>query len=491
MKKRLLRWLCAGFGALLLGAWDLEVCARANFNSYTYDEWEDSTAAPAGYLPVLVCNGLQIGSGAFNTPQDFFLDSKGDLYIADTGNNRIVILDEELQLKEILESVSRGGEEIPLTDIEGLYVGEEGTIYAAQTSQARILVIRDGEVEETIEKPVSNLIAEDFTFAPVKVGRDIYGRVYVLSRGCYSGLLQFDTDGSFMGFFGANKVEVTADVIFNYLWKRILSDEQRAAMTSIIPIEYSNIDCSADGFVYTSTVGTQLPKSQIKKLNPQGNNIYFGVGNKEINFGDSQLQYVGGNARQPSFIDVKADEDGFIFGVDLTTGRIFERDQEGNLIGVFGGLGNQTGTFLAPVAVETWGERVYVLDRLKNNITVFEPTEYGRLVEEATCLYDAGLYRESGKVWAQVLQRNANSTLAYNGLGKVYAQEEEYTEALWYLRYSGDRYSYSRSFGKNRLVLVRRYGPVVLAALAAAVFCAACFRRLRKRPAGAGREVSR
>lgn len=481
--RQLIQSLCVCMGTALLLCTPLQVSAQSNFNSYTYDEWDGSVAAPPSYQPVTALNGLQIGAGAFNTPQDFFMDDRGNLYLADTGNNRIVVMDADLNLKEIMETVRMNGEEIPLSGIEGLYVTEEGVIYAAQTSSNRILIIENGVVINTIEKPVSNLISEDFVFSPTKVGVDMYGRAYVLSRGCYSGLLQFDLDGSFMGFFGANKVEVTADVIFNYMWKSILSDEQRAAMTSILPIEYSNVDCSKDGFVYTSTVGTQLPKSQIKKLNPQGNNIYYGVGNAEINFGDEEFQYTRGNASYPSFIDVKVNENNFIFAIDLTSARVFERDQEGNLVAVFGGTGNQLGTFTTPVAVEVYGNRVYVLDRLKNNITIFEPTEYGALVEEAICLYNEGLYTQSGELWAEVLSRNGNSMLAYNGLGKVYAQGEEYTDALQYLRHSGDRYSYSRSFSKNRLVVVRQYGPAVMIVLIVVVLAVNVMGRMKKRRA--------
>ncbi len=456
---------------------DMKVEAQSNFNSYTYDEWDGSVAAPASYQPVMAKNGLEIGAGHMNTPQDFFMDKDGRLYVADTGNNRILILDQDLELLDSMETVRMNGEEIPLTDIEGMYVTEEHVIYASQTQAGRILIIQDGEVTGTIEKPVSSLISEDFVFSPTKIGLDIYGRAYVLSKGCYSGLLQFDVDGSFMGFFGANKVEVTAQVAFNYMWKSILSDEQRAAMTSILPIEYSNIDCCEDGFVYTSTVGTQLPKSQIKKLNPLGNNTYFALGNAEFNFGDEELSYSKGRPNYPSFIDVKANEKGFIFAIDLTSGRIFERDQEANLVAVFGGMGSQLGTFSTPVAVEVYGNRVYVLDRLKNNITVFEPTEYGALVENAICTYNEGLYEEASALWMEVLSRNANSKLAYNGIGKAYTQVGEYTDALQYLRYSGDKYSYSKAFGKNRMAVVRQYGPYVIAP----VVCLAAALSVRKR----------
>lgn len=480
-RKNLICGLCAVAVAVMAWSAKLDVNAQSTYNSYTYDEWNQSVAAPDSYQPVTAMNGIQIDSGSWNTPQDFFMDSDGHLYVADTGNNRILILDQDLKLLEIMETVTMNGEEIPLTDIEGLYVTKEHVIYAAQTQAGRVLIIRDGKVEGTIEKPVSNLVGEDFTFSPTKIGIDVYGRAYVLSKGCYSGLLQYDVDGSFMGYYGANKVEVTAKVVFQYMWKSILSDQQREAMTSILPIEYSNVDCTPDGFVYTSTVGTQLPKSQIKKLNPQGNNIYFAIGNTEFNFGDNEVSVTKGVANNSSFVDVKVDENGFIFALDMNTGRVFERDQEANLIAVFGGMGYQTGTFQTPVAVEVYRGRVYVLDRVKGNITIFEPTEYGSLVEEATVLYNDGMYEESGLVWQQVLARNANSTLAYNGIGKVLTQGGEYTEALKYLRFSGDKYSYSKSFGKNRLLLIRQYGVWVIIALVVVIIGFAVIKRILKR----------
>ena len=79
----------------------------------------------------------------------------------------------------------------------------------------------------------------------------------------------------------------------------------------------------------------------------------------------------------------------------------------------------------------------------------------------------------------EVLSRNANSRLAYNGIGKAYTQGEEYTDALQYLRYSGDKYSYSKAFGKNRLAVVRRYGPYVIAL----AVCLAAALSVRKRMA--------
>lgn len=51
---------------------------------------------------------------------------------------------------------------------------------------------------------------------------------------------------------------------------------------------------------------------------------------------------------------------------------------------------------------------------------------------------------------------------------------------MQYLRLSGDRYSYSRSFGKNRLELVRNYGITVIGGIAVLAVILTIFKRMRK-----------
>ena len=87
-----------------------------------------------------------------------------------------------LNIKDIMETVTMNGEEIPLEDVQGLYVSDDGVIYACQSALARILLIKDDQVIGTIDRPVSNLIADDFKFAPTKVGIDIYGRAFLTIR---------------------------------------------------------------------------------------------------------------------------------------------------------------------------------------------------------------------------------------------------------------------------------------------------------------------
>ena len=45
---------------------------------------------------------------------------------------------------------------------------------------------------------------------------------------------------------------------------------------------------------------------------------------------------------------------------------------------------------------------------------------------------------------------------------------------------SGDRYSYSRSFGKNRLELVRNYGVMAMGCVIVAAVAMSIYKRTRK-----------
>lgn len=479
MKKIIIFLLCLSL--LIISMDSIMVKANSNYSAYTYDEWNESAESPASYNAEFSRLGTELLVGAFKEPQDIFADNNGKLYIADTGNNRIVILDEELNLIEVIDHVYEDFGEVPLTDPQGIHVTDDGIIYISQTSLARVIAVKGNQIVKKIEKPVHSLISEDFNFQPTRIAVDKYGRLYVLSKGCYSGLLRFSPKGEFIEFYGANKVEVTAEVVFQYMWKNLLSDEQRGAMTSILPIEYSSVTSHSDGFIYTTTVGMETFFNQVKRLNPLGENTYFRRGNRYINFGDYEVQSVKGVMVKPSFIDLCVDEDGFVFGLDMTNSRVFLRDQEGNLLGVFGGYGKQLGTFETAIAITVHKENIYVLDSLKGNVTLFVPTEYGSLIREATKYYNEGDYEASAALWKEAGIRNGNNIAAYIGQGKAEMQKYNYKEAMEQLKSGGERFTYSRAFSKYRLELIREYAPYAIVLLILLIFLLSIVHKILKK----------
>lgn len=466
--------------------------AEAVYPSYTYNEWDESVSTPQGYVVETTIRGAQAEGGAWKQPQDLCVTAEGHILLADSGNDRILEYDGEWHLlREITQATLENGETLPLAGPNGLHVSQDGTLYVAlkKSAQAFVANLETMRVSLLIENPRNPLLGDDFTFSPAKIGADNAGRIYILSTGCYSGFLQFSPQGEFMGYYGANKVAVTPEVLFNYYWKSIMTNEQRQNMTSILPVEYSNLYCAPDGFVYATTVATSSPVNQVKRLNPLGNNTYLARGDKEINFGDEELAVTSQGAASstllPTFVDavVTADSE-FVFAVDRSYGRVFERDRTGNLIAVFGALGTQEGTFRQPVALDLLDGKVLVLDTAKNNVTVFAPTAYANLVHQAVSLYNAGEYEASRSVWNDVLKHNSNATQAYAGVGRALLKENQHEEALQYFKLGDSREEYSQTYRIVRLNRLRdgAVGAVcIVAALAVLVKAVSFIKKKRKK----------
>lgn len=452
---------------MILSAVPYTAMAEAPYRAYVYDEWGQSKASPNGYLPDKTYTGAEAGAEHFNEPQDMFVE--GDLiYIADSGNSRIVILNKQFQKVDVINQLTWNGKAVALKHPTGIFVTKDGTLYVAD--EGRVLRVNQQKVIElVIEKPDHPLIAKDFQFKPIKLAVDEAGRIYALSEGQFFGLMQFDSEGEFLGYFGSNKVEVTPYVVLETFWKRILSKEQRDSMAKLLPIEYSNLEIGTDGFVYTTTIISQNSREEIKKLNPLGNNVLVSE-NGGSDFGDKEITIKQAVKQDTSFVDLAINRDGFIAGLDRTRGHVFEYDEEGNPVTVFGALGNQQGTFLQPTAVAYLDNSLLVLDSGKRNITRFVLTEYGKLVHDATVLYKQGSYEEAAVLWRSVAKRNMNNNAAYIGIAKALENAGKYEEALPYYRLGAERKGYSESYTQVRIQTVREHMPYIMTILGLALF---------------------
>lgn len=480
MKNRLIALTAVLLALLSLGSAST-VYAEAPYRAYVYNEWDQSKAAPNSYLPDKVYTGIDMGAGQLVEPQDLFVTSGNQIYLADTGNNRIIVLDEKLKLLRVIDKLKLNGQETALNQPTGLYVDASGVLYVADKGNGRVLRIQgDYTVDLVIKELDHPLIPDSFVFKPVKVAADSAGRIYVLSEGQYYGLMQFDMDGGFTSYYGSNKVEVTPAVVLEAFWKSILSKEQRESMVKLLPIEYSNLDIGTNDFVYTSTIVSKNSAEQIKKLNPLGNNVLKGQ-KGAVRFGDREYTMKQNVKVDTSFVDVAIDGDGFIAALDRTRGHVFEYDQEGNQTAVFGALGNQAGTFLQPAAVAYQNGDILVLDTGKKNVTRFTLSEYGQLVREATVLYSQGLYEEAAGLWEQVSKSNRNSNVAHVGIAKALEKEEQYGSAMKRYMLGAEHAGYSDAFAQVRIQTVREYLPVLMTVLAllAVIYYALKWARIR------------
>jgi len=433
--------------------------AEEPYRGYIYNVWEEAVTSPVGYLPERVFRPVDLGLDDLNNPEDIFVDASQNVYLLDTGNDRIIVLDYKLRKKEIITEFKGAEGTVTLNNATGIFVSREGKMYIADYGNKRVLIIGpQGNLEQEITKPQADIFPQESEFLPRKVLADSGGTVYVLLEGFYRGALVFDNTGFFLGFYGSNWVETTAQLLVDFFWKRILTREQSRQMARFVPVEYSNFDIDEEDFIYTCTPYSESQTNQLKKLNSSGMNILRDRprGNmREGVYGDREIAYFRGRLSPTTFVDINVDANGFISALDAEKGRIFQYDREGSLLFVFGKMGTQKGTFERPVALENLGEKILVLDTAKKTLTLFRLTPFGEYVREAVALYNDGFYEEAVEPWQEVLKRNTNCELAYTGIGKALYRTEDYRKAMDYFRLGYDRRGYSEAFKEYRKETIR------------------------------------
>jgi len=420
-----------------------------------------------------------------NQPRDMQL-SDGSLYILDSGNGRVVKTNIEFTQTLAIYSVFFNGEALlDITGSSGICVNKNGDIIIADTENFRVLLSdTKGRVFHTIERP-ENLYDTDAPFRASKVLEDQNGYLYVLTDSINMGAFVFSPSAyEFERFYGSNKVEATADVIINFLRRRFLTQEQLAALGKYTPIALVSFDIDKDGFIYTVTEADQTKinadtSTLVRKLNFTGKNV-FELNNAALGFGD--LEWELGDILNTSFTDVDVDDFGFINLIDKARGKIFQYSQQGYLISVVGGYGEQNGLFTEPSAVESVGERIYVLDSAENSMTVFRPTEYASKLRTATKLLDDADGNIALTAWREVLELNTNSLYPYYGIGIASEILGDFEAAMKNYRIAGAREEYSKAFREYRKVYVRdNLWLILLIAAAAILISIAAIRMIKHR----------
>lgn len=424
----------------------MPVCAFVPYEGYEYNSFEESVNAPIGYVPHRSFSGEDWGVGELKTPQDLVM-TEAALYLLDSGNSRILVLDYEWNCKQVLDTFTYQGERLDITGAKGMFVTDDGRILVADTEHFRIVESDlNGTVSRILTKPTTSMISEEREFRVSKVLEDPYGRIYALVNGINEGAVTFLQDGTFDGFFASNEVERTAEVLFQYIWRQFMTEEQIRNSKSFVPAEFTNFDLDKRGFLYTVTQSNE-GESSVRLLNYKGTNLQ----GDNTEFGDLEWDRKVRDSVSTTFVDVDTDADGYMYLLDSARGRIFNYSEDGMLLTVFGALGSQLGTFKAPVAIETdTTGYVYVLDNLRNTLTIYRPTDYILTMREALDLHEAGRYAEAKSKWEEVLAFNSNSELAYYGIGMALDEAGQYAEALPYFKRGNNHKSYSDAFREVR-----------------------------------------
>jgi hypothetical protein len=422
------------------------------YDTYNYNYYKDIVYTPAAYNPSGSISGAQLvyeGEvlGAFSSPRDICKTPEGEVVIADTGNNRIIILDNIMtNVLKVIESFDNNGEMDSFTSPSGVCVSIKNELYVADSYNNRILVFdKDYKLVKIIKDPTSEILEEGYVFTPLKVSIDYADRIYCIAQNMFEGIMVFENTGEFIGFIGTIDVKIS---IWEKFWKRIATKEERSNQRLYIPTEFTGIDIDDNGFVYASNIDENGLQA-IRRLNPRGQDVIKKGKNENLG-GDLSIDGFNKYSGSSQITDVVYRQKGMYSLLDRKRGRIFTYDHEGNLLYIFGGLGTQEGTFVTPVAIENIGDTIIVLDAYRAEILIFKGTEYGNLINEAVALRYDGDETQAVLLWEKVLNLDENNELAYVGIGKAYLTSGDYVKAMDYLKRGMSKEYYSIAFRRYR-----------------------------------------
>ena len=355
-------------------------------------------------------------------------------------------------------------------------------VYIADNENGRVIKCdTDGNVLKEFGRPDSELYDAELTYNPNKVLVDKAGNVYIVVRSVTKGAVMYNSEGKFLGFYGANRVEQTAEVLANAFWNIISTDEQRERTAKNTPIGFTNFDIDELGFIYTVTESTETTTDLVKKLNPRGDNILDSLGAADMTFGDIPPAYYSIYAKNSSLTDIDLGPNGELNILDFQHGRIFQYDKECWLLFIMGGTGEQLGTFRSATAIESHDDKLYVVDSRKNGVTIFTRTTFGEIVTEAANLYNDGKYEESLEPWKSVLKYDGNYRRAYIGIGNALFNRFEYEEAMEYFEISISRNRYSRAFEGYRDEWLKENFTAIMIVIIVAVVAIMVLGHLKKK----------
>ena len=377
---------------------------------------------------------------SLNQPQDMLV-SNGVLYIADTGNGRVVLYD--LTTKEVTEWGV--GE---LTSPAGLYLTKNGQLFVADNVGGEVVLFNEkGKVEQRYGRPTTATFGSDATYRPSKIVVNAAGTVYIVSEGSFDGMIQLDEKGEFLGYFGYNNNPLT---LWDYIAEYLFTDEMKEQLTNRVPYSFKNTAIDEKGMIYTVTQSAS--GNALKKHDVAGHNLFP---NKMVD--------------EKDFVDVCIGPGKRVYTV-TGTGLLFEYDADGEVLFTFGGRAiaeERNGVFTTVSAITCDEEgRLYVLDAERGLVHIMKATDYARNYHDAIDRYNVGDYKGSALLWQHIMAVGGTSFYAENYLGQCLYEQGDYENAAVHYKLAGNIDGYSDAYWQIRNDDIAVLLPYILAAIA-------------------------
>lgn len=425
------------------------VSSLAVSKEYVVKENGDTVSIPQTHIINGFIRDCGAEGGKLTDPTDMYVGKDDCIYVADSGNNRIVKFDEN---GKYLKSFTCND---TLSGPSGVFVSENGDIYVADTLNERIVHLdSQGNFIEKFVKPDSEFIAKDSSFQISKIAISKQGYIYTLKSQYF---MMIDSNNEFKGYIGDNKLGFSLTRLFI---RTFASKEQKAKLVKDSAASYYSFDIGPDGMIYATT-GEDSSSNQIQKINMVGDNVFAKKFFGEKFFNEEINRYVN-----PRFVDICVDNSGTIYAIESYSKRIFVYDPEGNMLSVFGGEGNIKGMFNEPVSVdENSKDEIYVLDKTTGYIHKFKKTDFMNNISVAIYHYSKGEYAESRDAWKGVLELDANYPVANKGIGDCYYKEKNTKEAMKYYKVADSKAGYGNAFGIFQYAVFRKHFGIIVAAI--------------------------
>ncbi len=441
------------------------VSALTETGDYQYDEKLHAIPGPETYTASAVLYGNNIGVGNFSEPADIFVDAQKRIYIADAGNNRIVVLNSAFKPVRTIETIVSADGKNTLSEPKGVFADGE-YVYICDTGNFRVIALdQNNRVARLIEGKDLMSVNKNFVFKPEKVVVDSNDNVLVSSPAVYQGIMRFDENDHFKAFFAPNEVTTGFTTFVTTTLKKIFTDAQKESLQKNLPSPYSNLYIDEENFIFATAENVNQGQN-IKKLNSSGTNIlaYSSAMEENQTFGDYETKEEKNN-----FVDIHCDGNGYMLAADSVSQKLFLYDRECNLISIFGGKGKANGQFSTVSAIEKRDDDYLILDSEVGTVTVLSPNAYMREVIAAMNYYQNGEYEKCEKMWESILEKNSNFPFAYRSLGRTQYHEGNYKLSMQYLKTGGDTYFYSLALNEYRKEFIQDHFAVLLCAAVAAV----------------------